>query len=128
MARQQAQVLIEGIQQSHDRRAALVSRYRSIITTFKETKDVGTFKSRKKSYDDEYKRYSDEVAGKLKELQTGDPESAWEAVNCGCGQDVGVALISTANVGYGMGEVDRKWSIKFGLRGSEMEWFHNAGF
>ena len=52
----------------------------------------------------------------------------WEAVKCGCGQDVGVALISTANVGYGMGEVDRKWSIKFDLRGSEMEWFHNAGF
>ena len=35
----------------------------------------------------------------------------WEAVKCGCGQDVGVALISTANVGYGMGEVDRKWSM-----------------
>ena len=95
MARQQAQVLIEGIQQSHDRRAALVSRYRSIITTFKESKDVGTFKSRKKSYDDEYKRYSDEVAGKLKELQTGDPESAskvggskvWVWSRCGCGFD-----------------------------------------
>ena len=49
----------------------------------------------------------------------------WEAVKFGCGQDVGV---TSANVGYGMGEVDRKWSIKFGLRGSEMEWFHNAGF
>ncbi len=76
MARQQAAVLIESIQQWQDRRSSLVSRYMKIIDTFKGSKDTGSFKSSKKGYDDEYKKCSEQMSAKMKELQSGDPEAA----------------------------------------------------
>ena len=87
MARQQAAVLIEAVQQAQDRRAALVAKYMRIITTYKGSKDSSTFKTTKKSYDDEYRRYADQVAGKIKELQTGDPDAAAKVRGSGCGQE-----------------------------------------
>jgi len=76
LARQQAAVLIEVVQQAQDRRAALVAKYMRIITTYKGSKDSSAFKTTKKNYDDEYRSYTDQVAGKIKELQSGDPEAA----------------------------------------------------
>lgn len=76
MARQQASVLIEAIQQAHDRRAALVPSYFSSIATFKNSRDTKTLKTTKKSLDDKYKTQTEKVSSVLKELQTSDTDSS----------------------------------------------------
>lgn len=76
LARQQASVLIDSILKAHDKRVALVSTYRSSISSFKNSSDTKTFKSTKKSLDDQFKAFGERVSQLAKELQPNDPDGA----------------------------------------------------
>lgn len=86
LARQQVSVIMDSILLAHDQRLALVSRYQDSITAYKQSKDARTFKSGKKTLDDKYKVYTEEVASLCKQLQGTDPDSNAKVVLLGEGE------------------------------------------
>lgn len=76
MARQKASVLIDSILQCHYKRTALIQNYLSVITSFKSSKDSGSFNSSKRSLDEKFKVFGDKVLQLSKELQPSDADSA----------------------------------------------------
>ena len=76
LAKQQASVLVEAVLQVHDRRSALVTNYQDAIATYKQSKDSKGYKASKKRLDEGYRKSTEDITTKSKELQRTDSEAA----------------------------------------------------
>lgn len=74
LAKQQASVVLERILQAHDRQSSLLTQYVDIITSFKQSKNMQTFRKTKKGLDDKFKSCSDSISKLTKDLQSIDSE------------------------------------------------------
>jgi hypothetical protein len=76
VARQKASVFIDSILQSHYKRISLIKSYNSAITSFKSSKDSGSFNSSKRSLDEQFKKLGEKVSKLGKDLHPTDPDCA----------------------------------------------------
>ena len=69
-------MVLEQILSAHDRRSAVLSSYTDTITSFKQSKNVQSFRKSKKSLDDRFKAFGDSIGKLGKELQGIDSEGS----------------------------------------------------
>ena len=78
LAKQKALVLVESILQAHDQRTALVSQYQDAIAGYKQNKDVKGYKNTKRSLDDRFRTYTENIDSLGKQLQEMDSEKSFK--------------------------------------------------
>ena len=66
---------MDAILSSHDRRSALVERFREAIAAYKHSKNVKAFKATKKQLEEKYQAFTDDITAQSKKLQAIDAEA-----------------------------------------------------
>ena len=72
---------MESILQAHDQRTALVSQYHDAIAGYKQSKDVKSYKNTKRSLDDRFRSYTENIDSLGKQLQEMDSEKSFKVGN-----------------------------------------------
>ena len=81
LAKQKALVLMESILQAHDQRTALVSQYHDAIAGYKQSKEGKGYKNTKRSLDDRFRTYTENIDSLGKQLQEMDSEKSFKVGN-----------------------------------------------
>ena len=82
LAKQQALVFSEEVLAAHDQRSLLIPRYSSAIAAYKQSKDVRTFKSSRKSLDDKFAELTNVIGKAQKKLHSVDPDASAKVSGC----------------------------------------------